>query len=58
MRGKGISLRKGIHKITGNIRIIKQYKSSQIHSNNCQPNLNEPLLIKQLDHPNVVKLYS
>ena len=48
---------KGIHKITGEERAIKQIPKSKIKKEKFKRFINEVNALKQLDHPNIIKLF-
>ena len=48
---------KGIHKITGDERAIKQIPISKIKKNKFARFINEVNTLTQLDHPNIIKLF-
>lgn len=59
MIGKGSygMVYKCIHKITGEERAIKQLSKSRIKEHKFKRFLNEISALKQLDHPNIIKLF-
>ncbi len=57
--GKGSygEVKKILHKVTGELRAMKVIRKEDVSKEYQQSLLNEIDILKQLDHPNIVKIY-